>query len=249
MTIEQPRLPTIVFLGDSLTEGVIGASFVERLRAALVGEARIINAGVNGDTVLNLRWRVARDVAPHNPDIVVVMSGLNDLGTAYAVPLHRVYYRIAKGNLINLTPRRYAAAYRALVAELRKRTQAQIILCTPTTLTEQLDTPVQPLIEAYAAIVRAIAYQEGLPLVDLRATFTEAIAQDPRPGPPYHISIALRDMIATRIGRATYPELTNRRGYRLLCDGAHLAEAGAELAAAVILPQLQACLRAEAQQR
>jgi lysophospholipase L1-like esterase len=247
--VEQQDRPTIVFLGDSLTEGVIGASFVERLRVALNNDARIINAGINGDTVLNVRWRVARDVATHNPDIVVVMVGLNDLGTAYAVPVHRAYYRIAKGNLLTLTPRRFAAAYRALLSELRTQTRAQVLLCTPTTLTEQPDAPVQPIVDAYAAIVRAIAHQEGLPLVDLRATFAQEIANDPRPGPAYHISIAVRDMIATRLGRTTYAELTAKRGYRLLCDGVHLAEAGADLAASTILPQLRALIHSEAIER
>ncbi len=246
-SVDQQDLPTIVFLGDSLTEGVIGASFVERIRVALHNQARIINAGINGDTVLNLRWRVARDVAPHNPDIVVIMTGLNDLGTVYAVPLHRAYYRIAKGNLLDLTPRRYASAYRALLAELRRQTQAQIVLCTPTALTEQPDAPVQPIIDAYAAIVRALAHQECLPLVDLRAIFAHEIARDPRPGPPYHISVAVRDMIAIRLGRITYADLTAQRGYRLLCDGAHLAEAGADLAAASVLPQLQALIASQCQ--
>jgi hypothetical protein len=52
-------------------------------------------------------------------------------------------------------------------------------------------------------------------------------------------------MIAIRLGRTTYAELTAKRGYRLLCDGAHLAEAGADLAASVILPQLRALIHSE----
>jgi acyl-CoA thioesterase I len=233
---------TVVFLGDSITEGVIGASFVARVGEALRDEARVINAGINGDTVLNMRWRVGRDVAAHRPDLVVVMSGLNDIASAYALPLHRFYYRLFKGIMLDVTPRRFALRYRELLAEIRRQTRAQIVLCTPTTLTEELDAPVQALVETYANIVRGLAHQERLPLIDMRAAFLEAVRADPRPGPDYLLPLVVRDMWAIRRGRATYPELTERRGFRLLCDGAHLAEAGADLAAETALPLIRALL-------
>lgn len=232
-------MPTIVFLGDSVTEGVIGASFVDRVRAALDGEARVINSGINGDTVVNMRWRVGRDVAAHHPDMVVVMSGLNDIATAYALPLQRIYYRLLKGTMVNLTPRRFAAHYRALLSALRSQTQAQIVLATPTILTEDPSAPVQALVETYANVVRGLAHQERLPLIDMRAAFLDAVRADPRPGPTYELMVAVRDMWAIRRGQVTYRDLTERRGFRLLCDGAHLAEAGADLAAATALPRIR----------
>jgi lysophospholipase L1-like esterase len=233
------KTPTIVFLGDSVTEGVIGASFVDRVRTALDGEARVINSGINGDTVVNMRWRVGRDVAAHRPDLVVVMSGLNDIATAYARPLQRIYYRLLKGNMVNLTPRRFAAHYRALLGAIRSQTQAQIVLATPTILTEDPDAPVQALVETYANVVRGLAHQQQLPLIDMRAAFLHAVRADPRPGPTYELMVAVRDMWAIRRGQVTYPELTARRGFRLLCDGAHLAEAGADLAAATAIPRIR----------
>lgn len=231
--------PTIVFLGDSITEGVIGASFVDRVHNALAGRARIVNAGINGDTVVNMRWRVRRDVAAHQPDVVVVMSGLNDIGTAHALMPQRIYYRLVKGNLVDLTPRRFAAGYRALLAEIRRYTRAQIILCTPTTLTEDPAAAVQTVVDTYAVIVRSIAHQQGLALIDVREAFTRAVAADPRPGPAYDIKVAIRDLIAIRWGRATYEGLAKQRGYRLTCDGAHLAEAGANLLASVVVAALE----------
>lgn len=231
--------PTIVFLGDSITEGVIGASFVDRVRNALAGRARIVNAGINGDTVVNMRWRVRRDVATHQPDVVVVMSGLNDIGTAHALTPQRIYYRLVKGNLVDLTPRRFAAGYRALLDEIRRYTRAQIVLCTPTTLTEDPAAQVQNVVDTYAVIVRSIAHQQGLNLIDVREAFTTAVATDPRPGPAYDIKVAIRDLLAIRWGRATYEGLARQRGYRLTCDGVHLAEAGADLLASVVVEALE----------
>jgi lysophospholipase L1-like esterase len=237
--MEMQKPPTIVFFGDSITEGVIGASYVNKVREALHGQAHVVNAGINGDTVVNLRRRVSRDVAPHRPDVVVVMVGLNDMGTVRAVRMQRGYYRLVKHNWIELTPQKYAAGYRGLLAELRRQTQAAIVLSTLTTITEEPVSAVQEFVDAYSMIVRAIAHQEGLQLIEMREAFRAAVAADPRPGEPYTIKTAVADMLAIRWHGATYKHLQAQRNYRLTVDGVHLAEAGAALAADVMVQALQ----------
>jgi lysophospholipase L1-like esterase len=234
--------PTIVFLGDSITEGKIGASYVERIRTQLQPDVRVINAGINGDTTVNMWRRIDRDVLPHQPSMVVVIAGLNDLGTAYALQPQRHYYRWLKQNWIELTPTRFAASYQRLIITLQQRTNAQIVVATPTSLTEQLDMPVQTLINAYSAIVWAVAARMHVPVIDTRAAFLRAIAEDPRPGPDYRIEVAVQDMITVGLKQASYRELTHQRGYRLLCDGAHLADAGADLVATTMIPILRQLL-------
>jgi lysophospholipase L1-like esterase len=232
---------TLVCFGDSLTEGTIGASYVERLRERLP-EARVINAGSNGDTTLNLLRRVEHDVVPHRPDVVVVLVGLNDVGTAYGEPALRPYYRIAKRVGIPITPQRFARLYRKLIAILRANTGARLALCTLTTLGEQPDDPIQATIDAYSTIVRALALQEQLPLIDIRAAFRAAIAADPHDGPPYHIWTPVLDWGAIRWRGRSYADLAARRGYRLLCDGAHLSADGAALVAETMLPRVRELL-------
>jgi lysophospholipase L1-like esterase len=226
---------TLVCFGDSLTEGTIGASYVDLLREWLPG-AHVVNAGINGDTTLNLLRRVERDVAPHRPDLVVVLVGLNDVGTAHGEPAIRPYYRMVKRVGIAITPRRFARLYRRLIATLRARTGAQLALCTLTTLGESPDDPIQTTIDAYSTIVRALALQEQLPLIDVRAAFHAAIHADPRNGPLYHIWTPVLDWAAIRWRGRSYADLGARRGYRLLCDGAHLSRAGAALVAETMLP-------------
>jgi acyl-CoA thioesterase-1 len=70
----------IVALGDSLTAGfgvAPGRSFAEQL-SAMIGRP-IVNAGVNGDTVADGLRRLERDVLAHDPAIVIVCLGGNDL--------------------------------------------------------------------------------------------------------------------------------------------------------------------------
>ena len=233
---------TLVCFGDSLTEGVIGAAYVDILRERLPAAIRVINAGINGDTTINLLRRFERDVVPYRPDLVVILVGLNDLTTAYGWPSNRAYYRFVKRVPIALTPALFARAYQRLIAELRQHTGAQLALCTLTTVGERPGHPFQVYIDAYSTVVRALAEREHLPLIDLRSAFQMALQEDPRDGPPYHIWTPLLDAAAIRLRGRTYAELGAHRGYRLLCDGAHLAEVGAALVAETMLPFLQQAL-------
>ncbi len=76
--------PVLVFLGDSLTAGFgLGPEYAlpeqigARLERAGV-EARIINAGVSGDTTAGGLARYDWSVASANPDLVFVALGAND---------------------------------------------------------------------------------------------------------------------------------------------------------------------------
>jgi lysophospholipase L1-like esterase len=233
---------TLICFGDSLTEGVIGASYVDILRDHLPAAIRVINAGINGDTTLNLLRRFKRDVIPYHPDLVVIHVGLNDLSTVYGWPSSQAYYRFLKRVWIALTPALFARAYQRLIAELRQHTNAQLALCTLTTVGEQPNDPFQAYIDTYSTIIRALAEREQLALIDLRRAFRAALLADPRDGPVYHIWTPIVDRAAIQLRGRSYAELAERRGYRLLCDGAHLAEAGAALVAETMLPFLKQAL-------
>src|SRR5262245_20634390 len=120
-----PHQKTLVCFGDSLTEGTIGASYVELLRTRLPG-VRVVNAGINGDTTLNRLRRAGRAVAPFAPELVVLLVGLNDLATAYGEPASRPYYRMLKRVSGAITPHRFARLYHRLIAALRERTDARL---------------------------------------------------------------------------------------------------------------------------
>ena len=234
---------TLICFGDSLTAGTIGASYVDILSEQLPAAMRVINAGINGDTTINLLRRFERDVVPYRPDLIVILVGLNDLTSAYGWPSNRAYYRLIKRVPFALTPARFAQAYQHLIAKLRQRTNAQLALCTLTTVGERLDDAFQTYIDAYSTIICALAAREQLPLIDLRHAFRAALTDDPRDGPPYYIWTPLQDAAAIRLRGRTYAELGTRRGYRLLCDGAHLADAGAALVAETMLPCIQTLLK------
>ena len=212
----------IVFLGDSLTEGVTGASYLRILKRLVADDlglrgVKLINAGRGGDTVFQVARRVTRDVAPHTPDWVVVFVGVNDCRTWYAhsafpptrATLGSAYYFLRrKGIWRAVTPRRYAAALRALLDDLRARTPARIALCTPATASESHDARAERMLDAYVEAVRDVARERACSLIDARAAF-----------------------LAVRKSADFSSRPTDHTDYHLTCDGVHLSEAGAALVA------------------
>lgn len=78
----------VVALGDSLTADLTwavppsGTVYPSWFTAALADEPKLVaaaNAGIPGDTTQGMVARFARDVAVHEPRVVVILGGTNDL--------------------------------------------------------------------------------------------------------------------------------------------------------------------------
>jgi len=233
-------MTTLVCLGDSITEGHIGYAYVDQLQARFP-DVRIINAGIDGDTTLNLWHRLERDVLVHQPDVVTIMVGLNDFGTEFGEPLSQAYYRLLKKVPIRIGISTYAALYRAIVMRLQ-RAGCRVVLLTSTTLGEMPETAGQAILEGYVDVVRDLAAHFDVPLADVRAAFMREMRAHPRVGHEYHLWMVPYDQWRIRYLGASYAQIAAQRGQRLLVDGVHLNLAGAMLVADVVAPVLQPLL-------
>ena len=73
-------MKTFVCFGDSLTYGYgvpVGKVWHQRLKENM--DIRIINRGSNGDSLLGMQIRLARDVLESGGDVCLFMAGSNDL--------------------------------------------------------------------------------------------------------------------------------------------------------------------------
>jgi lysophospholipase L1-like esterase len=230
----------IVFLGDSLTEGRDGASYLRILRQALAEDAslheiELVNAGAGGDTALNLIRRVPSDVVRWRPDWVVVLIGVNDATTQlrWRSPMPeawatRRYFRRVKGLHGPVTPARYVEALRLLVETLRTYGDANVVLCTPATHGEVLTARSWRLLDRYAEAVRLVADERRCALIDLHSTFGEALAHLPTRPWWWRLWGALRAHVAAPM---EHEKLARLRGLTYTYDGVHFREAGAALVA------------------
>ncbi len=85
----------LLLIGDSITDagrrgtpsnmGTGYARVFQGLQAAREPNkiVRMINKGIGGDTVLDIESRWERDVTPHNPDWLLLYTGINDMNTIY----------------------------------------------------------------------------------------------------------------------------------------------------------------------
>lgn len=164
---------TIVALGDSMTEvnwtsrghlnwvGLMQASLFE---SGAAKRATVINAGVSGSTFTDALARFDRDVARHDPDLVIVGFGINDWMFS-KIPLEQQRRDLE-----------------ALVARLRTDTRASILLRTPPLIADK-DTfawaDPEPLRDT-VAMIREVAAEQAVALVDHQALWRAAPPPDAR---------------------------------------------------------------------
>ncbi|MEZ6129895.1 MAG: GDSL-type esterase/lipase family protein [Planctomycetaceae bacterium] len=147
------RPTTIVCFGDSIT-GAYYHTGGQRAWCDMLGIALqkaqpgakplMINAGLSGHTTVNALARIDHDVLAHQPQLVVVMFGMNDVTR---VPIDQ-----------------YEANLRTIVQKCRD-IKAAVVLCTPNSVLENTDRPNSKLAD-YSRIVRRIADEQQLPLAD-----------------------------------------------------------------------------------
>jgi lysophospholipase L1-like esterase len=233
----------VVFIGDSLTEGTHGASYLAFLRRMLAEtpgaqEIDLINAGIGGDTVEHLLARVATDVAPHNPDWDVVFVGTNDCTTwliSRGVWRRLVFWRTRhyfsreKGVSGAITPERFEAGLRALVAEIRQQTNGRIALCAPPPHGVDPRSPGWRLMARYADVVRRVSATMGCDLIDLHRKWSAVALGLSRQTPAQRRRATLGALWGD--GETDIETLARERGYALTFDGVHFSTQGATLAA------------------
>ena len=241
----------VLFLGDSLTEGVDGVSYLRRLEDKIAADSRLrglelINRGCGGDTVQNLARRVRRDVVPAEPDLIIVLIGVNDCTmwlAAKSFPLPatvrtRRYFRLEKQLPRAIAPERFRDGLRVLIHALRAHTAARIVLATPPTLGEHPQSRQRTALSRYAREVRQVAFELDCDVIDLFATFTRELRK--------HSSgqrTSFVEKLRARAAGGHDPDtLARLRGYTFTYDGVHLTTRGADLISDVIYDLLAATM-------
>jgi lysophospholipase L1-like esterase len=159
------RRKRIVFFGDSITEqGIKFGGYIKVLQqvlqeAGIEEDYELAGAGISGDKIYDLFLRLPEDVLSKGADIVVVFIGVND-----------IWHKYSKGTGTDITT--FEAFYTAIIEKLLSA-QIKVLLCTPAVIGENpaFSTKEDEEIERYSDVVRGLASNYDLPLVDLRKAF------------------------------------------------------------------------------
>ncbi len=212
----------IVFLGDSLTWGGYGGDYVGEVRKRVGDRHEIINAGVGGNTIINLARRLEHDVLSHEPDAVYVMVGGND-AISYSQPGSRTYFQQAMkipGGVVS--PDDFASTYRDLLTELQLNHIHPYVGLEPA----ERNPAVTAALFEFNGRAREVALGLGVPVLDLLAHFC-----------PNHTTVPDRDAITYDFirevgvrGRDGWDDFDREQakfGYTYTFDGVHLTPAAA----------------------
>lgn len=221
-----PKPGGIIMFGDSTTATRPGA--VKKVYAARVDEAlqsrasslTVHNAGIGGNTTADARKRFNKDVLRYKPRVIVMQFGINDAAVDVWKTPPATRPRVSMAD--------YEANLRAMIAQARGDNAKVVLMTTnPVRWTARLkDTygrpPYQPeaedgfdapLLARYNDVVRKLAQELNVPLVDVRAAYP-AFAAD------HHLTID-----------------------QLLIDGMHPNDLGHELVADLLVPVVREALK------
>lgn len=216
----------IVCFGDSLTWGGYGGSYFEEL-VKLKPDHEWINAGVGGNTVVNLLHRVDEDVLNHEPDGVLLMVGGND-SISYSQPGTRSYYRQAMDIPDGVvTPHMFESSYRDLLTRLHLAQTLVWIALEPC----EYNPETVASLRDYNTRIKNIARSFNVPVLDLMDAFPP---EDIRERPPLDITYILTIGAREKRGWHDYAAAQAKGGYAFTFDGIHFTPDAAKRAAELI---------------
>ncbi|NPV75466.1 MAG: SGNH/GDSL hydrolase family protein [Anaerolineae bacterium] len=234
--LEQQQIYSVVCFGDSITNGLISANYVDLLRQRLAPKGfQMINAGVNGDHSVNLLRRIRRVIALQ-PDYVVILIGTNDINAEVNDSMFWIS-RVLKGISQRPTAEGYRRTMLEIVQKLKAETSARIALASPPLIGEDLDSAANRRARDYCAALREVATQEGAAYLPVHERQEETLrAEGVSHGGEYTRS-ALRSVelvLCHNILGESYDSISRRRGFHLVTDGIHMNTRGAAIIAAEI---------------
>lgn len=208
----------IAFLGDSLTWGGYGGDFVAEIARAKP-QHEIVNAGVGGNTVVNLLRRLD-DVLAQEPDGIFVMVGGNDvISTTY--PAVHGYYMRAQGIREGfISPDRFARTYRDLLTRIQLEHRLVWVGLPPI----EWNPVLVAALKQYNGLASDAARSLNVPVLDLAARF---IPEHVPWRPPVTFADIARIGERVRDGWRDYESDRQAGGFTYTFDGAHLTPEGA----------------------
>ena len=167
-TMQQKK--KIIFFGDSITEvGAKPGGYITKLQDTLVkagksAQFELIGAGIGGNKIYDLYFRMDSDVIVKKPDLVFIYIGIND-----------VWHKRTYGT--GSDPDKFEKFYNRIIDRIQAA-GAKVVICTPTTVGEKKDfvNELDGDLNKYADIIRNIARNKNVELIDLRKAMLSYLA-------------------------------------------------------------------------
>jgi lysophospholipase L1-like esterase len=178
--IELKPNQTILFIGDSITDAdrdrqtykPFGFGYVHFVAYTLLAKypthnLNIINTGIGGNTIRDLKNRWQKDCLDHKPDILSILIGVNDVWRRFEGVLKSRQAVFAD---------EYESTYRRLLDDVKAKCHSRIVICEPFMFCDDLNAPVFVELRRYIETVRRIAADFDAVLVPLQKLIDEQLS-------------------------------------------------------------------------
>ncbi len=227
----------ILFLGDSLTQGTLGASYFRLLQRELPHHT-LHNYGRNGDTIISLYRRIQKISFPAPVHLAFLWIGTNDILVHISKSFPFLKKIVHKDWATNREE--FKAYYHKTLDYLTRINAQQIITVPPLFIGEDHTNTWNKQLKILSGDIKLLSKQHSkVTYLDLRDIFEkDKTTNDPSPFIQKSTLGTAVDML-----RANTPDkidaLSEYRGLHYTIDGIHLNNHGAQLVANAFLTVIQ----------
>ena len=172
----------LLFQGDSITDAGrdhrnyhdMGKGY-PKYASELITEAcpdtefEFINFGISGNRTCQLFDRLYTDAIAFQPDVISILIGIND-----------IWHRYSAGRIAT-TDLQIETNYRAILARLKKETNAKIVILAPYILDAEKGEELRADLAKLLPIIRGLAEEYADVYIPLDELFDEAMKTQPTP--------------------------------------------------------------------
>ncbi|MEI3607713.1 SGNH/GDSL hydrolase family protein [Pseudogracilibacillus sp. SE30717A] len=219
----------IALIGDSLTEGRPGVSFINILKEKL-SYMTFVNLGNPGETVKSLYTRLLKTKLDSDYDLSFLWIGVNDV---YSKLLSVQAQPVAKDH-------DEFKEYYEKVLELVLESSKKVVTVTPALVGENMNNTSNKEIKELNTLIQSITHKHAnVSFLDVQSVFTSHLSKDITSD--YISTKVMRVMMDVLFYKKTsrIDKLSKERGLHFTLDGIHLNSAGAQIVAEVYATEIK----------
>ena len=221
----------IACIGDSLTHGNIGQSWVDYLREEFPNYV-FLNEGINGNTA----WQVLKRLDPIlqcKPDLIILMIGTNDALGSFDIDSG---LRYKKNNNLPEVPsfEKYTEQLLELIDKLG--ISSKIAICTLPPIGENKDSPVNKHLKKFNDFIKVVADDKNLSLLAVSDSLwleiqsrSYELRSDYNPRAFPLVKRVFGGIFHYYLLKQSWNDIAKAKGQWILFDQIHLNERGAEI--------------------
>lgn len=234
----------ILVVGDSLSEGITGVSYLEKLEQ-LMPEYEFVNLGLGGDTIIGIGNRVLEHLKiDSNYDIIIVEAGHNDILLPIFEQEEFLFKMTAftlrtRGSIPIKDPEIFKGTYLSTLRAIRKLSNARLFVSTLSCINEDLTAISNIKRTLYNQKIRKLVDEfnentsrmdEKITLIEIADVFDHYLNEQPQTSYllDNYFSAFIKDA-HNHITEAAADALSRDRSLNLTIDGVHLNSKGAHI--------------------